>query len=187
MTMFRMRVLTVGVLMLFLVVATNVQAGTGPGLDRLNGRWKLDWSRSDRFDPVMEALEVPWLLRRLAGVVSVHVTFAIEPPECEGCGERLQIVSENPIKNTTRVVVLDGVARPATDPLGNESMDLFHWTDEQGLEMLRERVLKSGKAARIQEHRKVGEDYDTMVSTMTVWIEGEERASVRRVLVRDTE
>ena len=168
-----------------LFAASVVHAGTNPGLDRLNGRWKLDWNRSDPFEPVMDALEVPWLLRRLAGAVSVHVNFQVEEPECEGCGERLRIVSENPIKNTSRIVVLDGKPRPTVDPLGNESMELFRWNPEHGLEMKRERVLKSGKQARIQEQRSVGEDLDTMMLTMTVWVDGEERASVRRVLVRD--
>ena len=170
-----------------LLVASTVRAGTNPDLDRLNGRWKLDWSRSDPVEPLMVALEVPWLIRRLAGVVSVHEVFEVESPECEGCSVRLRIVSENPIRNTTRIVVLDGVPRPAVDPLGNESMDRFRWIPGQGLEMKRERVLKSGKEARIHERRSVDEDLETMVSTMTVWVDGEERASIRRVLVRITQ
>lgn len=175
-------------MMIFCLVApSTAHAGTNPGLDRLNGRWKLDWSRSESVDPVMKALEVPWLIRRLAGVVSVYVIFESEDPDCEGCSERLRIVSENPIKNTTRLVVLDGVPRPAVDPLGNESLDEFRWHPETGLEMKRERVLKSGKKARIREQRVVGDDLDTMVSTMTVWVDGEQVASVRRVMTRDPE
>jgi hypothetical protein len=82
------------------------------------------------------------------------------------------------------VVVLDGEPRPAKDPLGNESIDRFTWSPDHGLEMIRERVLKSGKSARIRERRKVADDRKTMVSLFTVWIDGEERASLRRVMRR---
>ena len=184
--MHRIQWLVIALMLVCLVAAPTLRAESNSGLDRLNGRWKLDWSRSDSFAPVMDALEVPWLLKRLAGIISVQMIIEVEYPECEGCSARLRIVSENPIKNTTRVVVLDGVARPAVDPLGNESLDRFVWHPEYGLEMHRERVLKSGKQARIHERRKVGEDIDTMVSTLTVWVDGEERASVRRILIRDT-
>ena len=94
----------------------------------------------------------------------------------------LPIQSENPIKNTQRVVVLDGVARPFTDPIGNQSMDQFTWHAERGMEMVRNRMLKSGKAAKIHERRTVSEDLTMMESIMTVWVDGEQRATVKRIL-----
>lgn len=151
---------------------------------RLNGRWKLDWDRSESFDPVMDLLEVPWLVQRLSGIVPVYATFEVEAPACESCAPSLRIFQENPIKNTTRVVVLDGKPGPFVDPLGNESIDRFTWSSDSGLEMIRERVLKSGKKARILDRRSVEDDLASMISTMTVWIDGEERASIRRVLVK---
>lgn len=175
-----------GIALWFLSVGAS-QAGPVTELDRMNGKWQLDWDQSDPFDPVMKLLETPWLARRLAGIVSVYVTFEVESAECETCEPRLRIVQENPIRNTTRVVVLDGEPRPAKDPLGNESVDRFSWNPEHGLEMVRERVLKSGKAARIRERRSVAEDLNTMVSFLTVWIDGEERASIRRVMRRIAE
>ena len=172
---------------LLALTAAVTQAGPISHLDRLNGKWKLDWDQSDPFDSVMKLLETPWLARKLAGVVSVYVTFEVESPECETCEPRLRISQENPIKNTTRVVVLDGEPRPATDPLGNDSIDRFSWHPEHGLEMVRERMLKSGEAARIRERRRVADDPNTMVSLFTVWIDGEERASIRRVMRRIAE
>ena len=153
-------------------------------LDRLTGKWKLDWDRSESFAPAMKALEVPWLVRQMAGLVSVQVTIDVEPPDCQACRPSLHISSENPIKNTSRYVHLDGVSRPFTDVMGNESMDLFTWSADDGMEMIRERVLDSGKLAKIYERRSVNDDLTTMVSTMIVWVDGEERASVRRVLLR---
>ena len=140
-------------------------------LERLSGKWKLDWDQSESFKPAMKALEVPWLIRQMAGIISVQVTIAVAPSECEACRPSLQISSENPVKNTSRIVRLDGVSRPFTDALGNDSMDLFTWDPEDGMEMVRERVLGSGKSARIRERRTVTDDLSKMVSTMTVWVE----------------
>lgn len=151
-------------------------------LDQLSGVWRLDWSQSESFGPAMKALEVPWLVRQMAGVIPVQITIEVAPLDCEICSPSLHIRSKNPIKNTSRVVMLDGIARPFTDVLGNDSMDLFSWHPEFGMEMVRERVLGSGKSAKIRERRTVTEDLSTMISTMTVWVEGEERASVRRIL-----
>ena len=134
---------------LFVFLMPLSAMATGPmdagDLDRLSGKWKLDWDRSEPFGPAMKALEVPWLLRQMAGIISVEMTFEVERPSCEACNASVQISSENPIKNTTRIVVLDGVSRPFTDALGNESMDRFSWSSESGLEMIRERILDSGK------------------------------------------
>jgi len=158
--------------------------GTPDSLERLDGIWKLDWERSESFGPAMKALEVPWLVRQMAGLVSIQVTIEVTEPECEGCSRSLEIESENPIKNTSRHVMLDGVPRPFTDVMGNKSTDVFTWDPDRGMEMMRERILDSGKSARIYESRTVTDDLATMVSTMTVWIDGEERASVRRILSR---
>jgi hypothetical protein len=175
------------VLMLVVLVATSILSPASSEavvLNDLNGRWKLDWDRSESLEPAMKALEVSWLLRKMAGVISIYVTLAVEPPSCEDCDPSLQIKSENPIKNTERVVVLDGVARPFTDPIGNQSMDQFTWHAERGMEMVRNRMLKSGKAARIHERRTVNEDLTMMESIMTVWVDGEQRATVKRILVK---
>jgi len=157
-------------------------ADPGLALERLNGVWELDWERSDSFEPVMDVLEVPWLLRRLAGLISVQIAIEVKPPTCETCPPTMHVAQKNPVRNSERTVELDGVARPATDPLGNESLDRFSWSPEIGMEMMRERTLDSGRSARIRERRRVEDDLHTMVSTMTVWIDGVEEASVRRVL-----
>ena len=163
---------------------STIPATQPADVQSLNGRWKLNWELSESADPMMEALEISWFLRKLAGVVSVQVIYAVEPPECEGCKSRLRITLENPIKKTDRVVLLDGVARPAIDPLGNESLDQFSWDPEHGMQMVRDRSVKSGKSARIVDFRRVGDDLQTLVSNLKVWIDGEERVSVRRVFDR---
>ncbi len=151
-------------------------------LDRLNGRWTIDWKASDSFEPVMDALEVPWLLRRLAGVVKAYITITVEPPPCDTCNPSLRIEQESPVRDSSRVVRLDGVARPSKDPLGNETVDRFNWNPETGMELIRVRTLGSGRTARILERRLVEDDLRTMVSTMTVWVDDVERARVRRIL-----
>ncbi len=181
------RFVVTGLTTLLLFVAPGVVAlepDQLDSLDRLRGSWQLDWDRSGSFEPAMKALEVPWLVRQMAGIVSIQVTIQVEEPDCEGCSRSLQIRSKNPIKNTTRLVRLDGISRPFKDAMGNESMDVFTWDPKKGMEMMRERILDSGKKARIYENRTVTDDLTTMVSTMTVWVEGEERASVRRILSR---
>ncbi len=183
----RSRWLLVTEVVLCILVAWIAQAGQSTDLDRLNGRWKIAWDRSDSLEPAMEALEVPWLVRRLAGVVSAHVTFVVEYPECEGCEPRLRIVQENPLKSTTRVVALDGEPHSFEDALGNDCLDRFTWDPEHGMEMTREHELRSGSSAQIREQRSVEDDLQTMVSNMTVWVDGEQRASIRRVLLKVAE
>ena len=168
-----------------LVGADGVALASSPGeLSRLNGRWKLDWDRSESIDPAMDLLEVPWMVKKMSGIVTIHATFEVTPPTCETCAPNLRIDQENTIKNSTRRVILDGEPVAHTDPLGNNSMDSFIWSEETGLKMVRERVLKSGKKAKIIDVRFVEDDLASMVSVMTVFIDGEERAKVRRVLTR---
>ena len=179
------RLLTVGLMIPLMLAAYSARASGSEepvSLDRLTGKWKLDWDQSESLAPAMKALEVPWLVRQMAGLVSVQVTIEVGDPACEACLPALLISNENPIRNTSRVVLLDGVSRPFTDVLGNESMDQFTWNPDDGMEMIRERVLDSGKSAKIYEQRTVNADLSRMTSTMTVWVEGEERASVRRIL-----
>ncbi len=151
-------------------------------LERLEGTWKLDWDESDPFEPVMKALEVPWFLRKLVGVIPVQINIEVRPPSCDACSPQLHVEQRNPVRQSERTIELDGVARPAVDPLGNETVDKFTWSPESGMEMFRERTLGSGKSARIHERRKVEDDLRTMVSTMTVWIDDVEHATVRRVM-----
>jgi hypothetical protein len=179
----RKRILTL--LTCLLVGADGVALASSPGeLSQLNGRWKLDWEKSESMDPAMALLEVPWLVKKMSGVVTIHATFEVTPSTCESCAANLRILNENPIKNTTRRVILDGEPVAHTDPLGNDSMDSFIWSEATGLKMVRERVLKSGKKAKIIDVRFVEDDLASMVSVMTVFIDGEERANVRRVLTR---
>lgn len=165
--------------------ASIVSASSPTDLDRINGRWKVDWKKSDSLDATMKVLEVPWLFRKLVGVVPVHETIEVQPPGCEGCEPSLRIHSQNPVKDTDRVVFLDGQSRPHVDPLGNESMDRFTWSEEHGMEMTRERVLKSGKSVKIYERRTVTDDLQTMVTQVTVWVDGKEHGTTRRVLTKD--
>lgn len=166
--------------------SAGARASTAPDpaleLERLNGSWALDWNESDSFEPVMEALETPWLVRRLAGMIDVQINLAVEPPGCETCPPKLRVEQSNPIRSSKRTVALDGVARPGKDPLGNETLDRFSWSPDAGMEMVRERTLRSGKRARIHEKRRVEDDLRTMISLMTVWVDDVEQVQVRRVL-----
>jgi hypothetical protein len=53
---------------------------------------------------------------------------------------------------------------------------------EPGHEMVRGRVLESGKSARIEDRCSVDDGSKRMASMLTAWVEGEERVSIRRVL-----
>ena len=180
--------LTTTLILLFLsFMASASELSEGP--DRLDGAWKLDWDRSESFEPAMKALETPWLLRRLAGIARVGLELRALPTaaDCEGCSEKVLITLSTPISDKEVEVILDGMPRPGEDPRGRATVDRYTWTSDAGLEMIREVELPSGKQARIIETRNLGDDADTMISRLMVWVEGSERASIERIFVRTSD
>jgi hypothetical protein len=163
--------------------AVNPQAEL-EAMRRLAGTWKLNWEQSESQQPAMDALDIPWLIQKMAGLANIQITIEIQPSKSDGGPLRLRIVSENPIRSTSRIAFLDGISRPFTDPLGNQSMDSFSWQPESGLKKVRNLVLKSGKAARIQERWIVSDDLKKIISFETIWIEDKERTSVRRIMLK---
>ena len=82
------------------------------------------------------------------------------------------------------LVTLDGTPRPGKDPRGRDTMDRYTWASERGLEMIRELELPSGSHARLRETRDLGDDSDTLVSRLAVWVDETQRASVYRTFER---
>lgn len=167
--------------------ASDADFQTGPA--RLDGEWKLDWNRSDSFETVMKALETPWILRRLAGIarVSLELRATTTPADCDECVESVIITVDTPIASKEVEAVLDGKPRPDKDLRGRPTLDRYRWTSEKGLELIREFKLPSGSQARILETRNLGADPDILLSQMTVWVDGTERASITRTFVRTGE
>ena len=179
--------MAIPIIALLLSTPLAAAADTSVGPARLDGEWKLDWDRSDSFEPVMTALETPWLLRRLAGIarVGLELRASTAPAGCEECGaERIMVKLSTPISSRKVEVILDGKPRPGEDPRGRATLDRYTWTSEHGLEMIRELELPSGRRARLIEVRNLGTDGDTLVSTLKVWIDGTERSSVQRTFIR---
>jgi hypothetical protein len=150
----------------------------------LDGNWQLDWDQSEPFAPALEAMEVGWLMRRLAGVARVDIGIQSLEPECDVCPERLEISFSSPISTRSEVVQLDHVPRPGKDPQGNPTIDRYKRTDGGGVEMVRELVLPSGKKARLIEAREIGTEPDSLISVLTVFVDGDQRAKIRRVFNR---
>jgi hypothetical protein len=159
------------------------------GVAHLDGEWKLDWDRSDSFEPVMKALETPWLLRRLAGIarVGLELRAVATPTDCTECAAKLNVTLSTPISSNAVEVTLDGKPRPGEDPRGRATLDRYTWSSDTGLEMIRELELPSGSKARLREIRSVGADPDTLLSRLTVWVEVAERASIERTFIRSSD
>jgi hypothetical protein len=173
-------------LSLALLLTTPLPAATDEldGPARLDGHWQLDWDRSESFEPVMEALEVSWLMRKLAGFARVRLELRAIAADCEGCSESVLVKLSTPLSSAEVRAILDGTSRPGKDPRGRDTSDRYTWTPERGLEMIREVELPSGTQARLHESRDLGSEPDTLVSVLEVWIDGAERASVRRTFRR---
>lgn len=150
----------------------------------LDGRWRLDWDRSESFEPALEAMEVGWFIRRLAGVARVEVGIVGLLRECDTCPERLELTFSSPISDRTDVVLLDDQPRPGKDPQGNDTIDRYRPTKNGGVELVRLRTLPSGRSVRLIETRTPGDATTSMLSTMVVFVDGEERANIRRVFER---
>ena len=163
-------------------IATDAPAGPA----RLDGEWKLDWDRSDSFELVMEALETPWLMRKLAGIarVGLELRAVATPADCDDCVEKIMLTLSTPISSNEVEAILDGIPRPGEDPRGRATLDQYRWTSEESLEMIRELELPSGSQARLLEVRSLGVDSKTLLSRLTVWVDGSERASIERTFVR---
>ncbi len=174
--------LLVAALLLFSPLTTVADVLEGPA--RLDGHWKLDWDRSDSFKPVMKALEVNWLLRQLAGVARVGLELQALPAECETCPGQMLVTLSTPLSSDEVHVILDGTPRPGKDPRGRPTQDAYTWSNEGGMEMIRKLELPSGSQARLRETRNLGSDPDTLISTLTVWVDGAEQASVHRTFER---
>ncbi len=155
-----------------------------PVLTDFNGTWRLDWDRSESFEPVLEVMEVNWFMRQLAGVATVDITLEALEPGCGDCPEKLRIAVSSPVADQEQIAVLDGQERPGEDPQGNPTVDRFHWNERGELEMSRRRKLPSGKTAQIIEVRRPGPTPDTLDSVISVSIDGEPRVSVNRVFAR---
>lgn len=171
-------------LMLSSTLATAADIPLGP--TRLDGRWKLDWDRSESFEPVMKALETSWLMRKLAGVarVSLEMRVVATPIDCEECAEKVVLTLSTPISTQEIEVTLDGEPRPGEDPRGRVTLDRYTWKSDRGMQMIRELELPSGSQARLVETRNLGVDSDTLLSRLTVWVDGSERASIQRTFIR---
>jgi hypothetical protein len=97
------------------------------------------------------------------------------------------VTLRTPISSNEVEVTLDGKPRPGEDPRGRATVDRYTWTSEGGLEMIRELELPSGSQARLVETRNLGVDPDTLLSRLTVWIDGSERASIERTFIRTSD
>lgn len=165
---------------------SDAHAATGSerDLSAFHGRWRLDRDASDSFEPVMEALEVSWLLRRLARVATAELSF--EPPAeapCDTCPTHLVATLESPVRTATFSIITDGKSRPAEDPAGNAVEDRYSEPQPGELLLERERKLPSGKQATIQDRRHVDPESGHLLSTLTVRIDGELRVTSNRVFV----
>ena len=173
--------------LLLCVAATAATPSETDALADLLGRWRLDRAQSDPFDPVMKAMEVPWLMRRMASLGTIHFSFrATTDASCRNCPRRLVVVEETPVRSAEYTIVLDGVERPGEDPIGNATIDRFSETPEGALVLERRRTLRSGKRARIRDVRTRGGGPDEMLSQLEIWLDGELAVKARRVFVRAT-
>ena len=178
-------------LIMALLLATGMAgaADTPVGPASLDGKWKLDWDRSDPFEPIMKALETPWLMRRLAGIarVGLELRAVAGPEDCGGCAGNMVVTLSTPISTNKVEVTLDGKSRPGKDPRGRATLDQYSWAAGEGLTRTRKLERPSGSQARLVEVRRLGGDSDTLLSQLTVWIDDSQRASIERVFIRTGE
>ena len=183
-------IVTVTVAVALILSTSSLVAADGPaGPARLDGQWKLDWDQSDSFEPAMKALEASWFLRKLAGIARVGLEMRAVPlpSQCDECAERIVVKLSTPISTKEVEAILDGEPRPGEDARGRATIDRYSWTSEGGLEIIRELELPSGSQARIVEIRNLDGNPDTLSSLMTVWVDGSERASIKRTFVRTSD
>ena len=167
---------------LLLLLASGVAPATAePDLDAMGGRWRLDWERSDPSDALMEALEVGWVLRQLAGVATVELTVKPLERACASCPERFEFTVHSPLSDRKSLAILDDEARPGVDPQGTPTVDRYR-RSQNGIERTRVLTLPSGKAATLVENRAVVGA--TLQSNLAVSIDGAERTRVKRVFTR---
>ena len=87
------------------------------------GSWLLDHDASESIGPLMKLIEAPWIARKLATLMTPTITVT------ELGDNGVQIVNENPIKNTDQRLPIDGVERAETDPLGRKVVTSGVWND----------------------------------------------------------
>jgi hypothetical protein len=87
------------------------------------GVWILDRDASDSIAPLMEAIDAPWIARKMANVMTPTLTISLLGDD------GLRVVNENPIRNSDQDMPADGIDRERTDPLGRKIVSKESWND----------------------------------------------------------
>ena len=144
----------------------------------LAGRWRLDWERSPSMEPFLEAIEVPWPIRQLAGRASVELRIVARD------GALVQVV-QHAIGREERTLWLDGVVRRERGVLGRDQEARHRWTP-QGLVTVSEMTLPSGRIAALRSDLSLTDD-GRLLSICRVEVPGRVPVVARRVFRRTDE
>lgn len=87
------------------------------------GVWILDRDASDPIGPLMKLLDLPWIARKVADVMTPILTITVL-----GDGS-LRMVNENPIQTTDRKMPADGIEREREAPAGRRVVSSEVWSD----------------------------------------------------------
>ena len=144
----------VGVIVVALFLNLNSGAGnatddtTGSATDAASdayvGIWLLDLEASDSIEPLMRAMEAPWIARKLANAMTPTMIIT---PLAEG---GLRMINENPISKTDQELPADGVKRARKDPLGRKVVSSEMWSESGQLVITQENHADDGRILGVE-------------------------------------
>jgi len=111
--------------------------------DDLSGVWLLDLDASDPIAPMLEAMEAPWLVRKMAPMMTPTMTITALPHG------GVQVVNENPIQTTRQEIHVDDTLRERKDPLGRKVVSKALWNAEGDLVVSQQNFVDEDRSVRI--------------------------------------
>ena len=156
--------------------ADAIDDGTPAAATAWVGKWRLDRDRSDPDESLLIALDVSWMVRKIAAAFTP--TFAVTASD-GGVG----FATKTPLGSRVDRFHGDGVERDGEDLLGRSYRESSRWTPEGHLVV--NRALKlDDRTTDIEIVWSV--NGATLVSITTVEVEADSRLRVRRVFDRVT-
>jgi len=120
------------------------ERGTNPSShDDLSGIWLLDLEASDPIAPMLEAMGAPWIVRKMAPMMTPTMTITALPHG------GVRVVNENPIQTTRQEIYVDDTLREREDPLGRRVISKASWNQDGDLVVSQKNFVDDDRSVQI--------------------------------------
>ena len=119
----------------------------------LTGVWLLDLEESDPIEPMLEAMDAPWIVRKMAPMMTPTMTITALPHG------GVRVINDNPIRTTRQEIFVDDTFREREDPLGRKVVSKASWNERGALVVSQKNYVEEDRSVQITStwHREANE------------------------------